>query len=151
MTCFGFRSSVAAADRVGPAWLRLPLFKVFPRFGAMILGQSFTPTQTDSQFSLTAHVVGWTYHFSNGLTFGVMYLAMLGDTARKNWGWAVLMAVGLEVAMLVTPYTNFFGIGLTTKFVVATIAAHLIFGIVLGLLARKLATNWRNTAPARVG
>ena len=25
---------VAAADKVGPDWLRLPLFKVFPRFGA---------------------------------------------------------------------------------------------------------------------
>src|SRR5688500_18230687 len=28
---------VAAADGAGPEWLRLPLFKVFPRFGAMIL------------------------------------------------------------------------------------------------------------------
>jgi hypothetical protein len=127
---------IAATDHVGPTWLRLPLFKVFPRFGAMILGQSFTPQQSDSQFALTAHVVGWIYHFSNGLTFGVMYMAMVGDSTRRHWAWAVLLAVGLEVAMLVTPYTGFFGIGLTMKFVVATIAAHLIFGVVLGLLAR---------------
>src|SRR3954454_4839106 len=68
---------VAAVDHVGPNWLRLPLYKVFPRFGAMILGQSFTAEQTDSQFSLTTHLVGWAYHLSNGITFGVMYTAML--------------------------------------------------------------------------
>src|SRR4051812_8482284 len=31
---------LGAADHVGPWWLRLPLFKVFPRFGAMILGET---------------------------------------------------------------------------------------------------------------
>src|SRR5947208_3649411 len=30
---------IAAADHVGPGWARLPLFKVFPRFGALMLGQ----------------------------------------------------------------------------------------------------------------
>jgi hypothetical protein len=43
---------VAAIDGIGPEWLRLPLFKVFPRFGAMILGQPFDPAMTDSQFTL---------------------------------------------------------------------------------------------------
>src|SRR3954471_20956287 len=57
---------IAAADHLGPDWLRLPLFKVFPRFGAMILGEPFTAATTDSQFTLRAHLVGWTYHFSNG-------------------------------------------------------------------------------------
>ena len=132
---------IAAIDKVGPNWLRQPLFKVFPRFGAMLLDQPFTAQQTDSQFSLTAHVVGWLYHFSNGLTFGIMYMTLIGQATRRSWLWAVLLAVGLEVAMLVTPYTRFFGIGLTGKFVFATICAHLIFGIALGLVCRKLAQN----------
>ena len=105
----------------------------------MILGQPFTARQTDSQFSLTAHVVGWIYHFSNGLTFGIMYMALIGDATRRSWLWAVLLAVGLEVMMLVTPYTQFFGLGLTKKFVLATICAHLIFGIALGWVCRKMA------------
>jgi hypothetical protein len=29
---------IGAIDHVGPAWMRLPLFKVFPRFGALIWG-----------------------------------------------------------------------------------------------------------------
>src|SRR4051794_33098379 len=41
----------------------MPLFKVFPRFGAMILGQ---PVEQPS-YSVAAHLVGWAYHFSNGL------------------------------------------------------------------------------------
>jgi hypothetical protein len=132
---------IAAIDHIGPVWLRLPLFKVFPRFGAMILGQSFTQQQTDSQFSLTAHVVGWVYHFSNGATFGVMYTAMLGDARKHTWWWGVVMAVGVELFLLVTPYAHFFGIPLSTKFVVATLSAHLIFGAVMGWIVRAWPTQ----------
>jgi len=133
---------VAANDQVGPEWLRLPLFKVFPRFGAMILGQPLDATTTDSQFTLAAHLLGWVYHFSNGITFGVMYVALVGDASRRSWLWAVLFATGLELAMLLTPYTSFFGIHMTTRFVIVTIAAHAIFGIALGLAAKWLADRW---------
>ena len=139
---------IGAIDHVGPTWLRLPLFKVFPRFGAMILGQPFTAGQSDSQFTLTAHVVGWIYHFSNGITFGVMYMAMIGDASRRSWWWAVALAVGLELAMLFTPYTRFFGINLTTRFVVATLVAHLIFGIALGIYAKRESLRWPGPARA---
>jgi hypothetical protein len=133
---------VAAADKVGPDWLRLPLFKVFPRFGALILGEPFDAKTTDSQFTLMAHLIGWLYHFSNGITFGVMYVALIGNPSKHSWFWAVLFATFLEFAMLFTPYTGFFGIGLTTKFVIATMAAHTIFGIVLGLLTRWIDARW---------
>ena len=112
----------------------MPLFKVFPRFGAMILGQ---PLEQPG-YSLAAHLIGWAYHFSNGITFGIMYLALLGDPRRHSWLWAVLFAVGLELAMLLTPYTSAFGIHLTMRFVTVTVAAHLVFGVVLGLAARRL-------------
>ncbi|HEX4797205.1 MAG TPA: hypothetical protein VH370_25655 [Humisphaera sp.] len=133
---------IAAIDRTGPAWLRLPLFKVFPRFGAMILGQTFTPQETDSQFTLLAHVIGWIYHFSNGMTFGVMYMALIGDARRRSWLWAILLAAGLELAMLFTPYTGFFGIGMTARFVIVTLSAHTIFGVALGLYAKWKAQSW---------
>ena len=70
----------------------LNLFKVFPAFGAMLLGQ---PIQ-QVHYSLAAHYLGWAYHFSNGLTIGVMYLALIGAGARRHWSWAVLLAMGLE-------------------------------------------------------
>ena len=116
----------------------LNLFKVFPRFGAMVLGQ---PIEQD-HYSAAAQAIGWIYHFSNGATFGVMYLAMVGDGARRPWLWAVLFALGLELAMLLTPYPAVFGIHVTASFIVATVVAHAIFGASLGLsvqwLARRL-------------
>ena len=117
----------------------MKLFKVFPRFGAMILGQ---PIEQPA-YSAAAHLLGWTYHFSNGATFGVMYLALVGEGTRRHWGWAVLMAVGLELGMLFTPYTTVFDIHLTARFVVVTLVAHLIFGVALGFVVRWLAQMWR--------
>src|SRR5690242_4628313 len=67
----------------------MDLFKVFPRFGALILGEPLE----QSHYSTTTRIVGWLYHFSNGATFGVMYLAMVGHPARRSWWWAVVFAV----------------------------------------------------------
>jgi hypothetical protein len=134
---------IGATDHIGPGWLRLPLFKVFPRFGALILGQSFTPTQAESEFKLSAHVIGWIYHFSNGMTLGVMYMALIGDAVKRSWLWAIALAVGLEIAMLVTPYTAFFAIKMSVLFVTVTLLAHLIFGVALGLYARWMERRWQ--------
>jgi hypothetical protein len=117
----------------------LNLFKVFPRFGAMVLGQ---PIEQD-HYSVAAQVIGWIYHFSNGATFGVMYLAMVGDGARRHWIWAVLFALGLELAMLLTPYPAVFGIHVTAGFIVATVLAHAIFGLSLWLCVQRLACRMR--------
>jgi hypothetical protein len=117
----------------------LPLYKAFPRFGAMILGE---PIEQPS-YSWAAVLIGWAYHFSNGLTFGIMYTAAVGDAARRHWSWAVLLAVGLELGMLLTPYPQVFGIRVGATFIAATLAAHLIFGVVLGLVARSMSRAWR--------
>jgi hypothetical protein len=109
----------------------MPLFKVFPQFGAMILAQ------TDSS-SLAAGVLGWLYHFSNGITFGVMYGAIVNGQWRRFWWVAIVFAVGLEVAMLVTPYPATFGIRITTAFIAVTLAAHGIFGVVMGRMSIAL-------------
>ena len=115
----------------------MKLFKVFPRFGAMILGQPLEQTSYD----ITTQLVGWLYHFSNGATFGVMYLALIGDARRRHWCWAILFAVGLELGMLFTPYTRVFNIHLDARFVIVTVAAHGIFGAGMGLVTRWLTTR----------
>src|SRR5687768_12068355 len=130
----------------------LPLFKVFPQFGQMILdplypwdfGHRPRPIALDwsnwdqypKSYYISEHLVGWAYHFSNGMTFGIMYLALIGDAARRSWGWAMLLAVGLELGMLLTPYPKVFGIKVTPTFVAVTLTAHLVFGVALGFCAR---------------
>lgn len=112
----------------------LPLFKVFPRFGALILGES----SEQAHYSWMAHAVGWAYHFSNGATFGVLYVAAVGRPARCSWLWAVWMAVGLELGMLLTPYPAYFHIRTTSLFIFVTLTAHLLFGVVLGKATQYL-------------
>lgn len=106
----------------------LPLFKVFPQFGAMILGQHDSGT-------LAANVIGWAYHFSNGITFGVMYAAIVNGQWRRLWWVAIVFAVGLEIGMLVTPYPATFGIRMTGVFIAVTLAAHAIFGVTMGRMS----------------
>ncbi len=136
-----FRLPFVFARPLGIAALVPPmnLFKVFPGFGAMILG---LPVEQAS-YSTTAQLLGWAYHFSNGATFGVMYLALVGDATRRHWAWAIVMAAGLELGMLFTPYPRVFGITVTPRFVVVTLMAHAIFGVCLGLAVRCLAGRWR--------
>ena len=114
----------------------LNLFKVFPEFGALIQGQP--PDQV--HYSLATQLIGWAYHFSNGLTFGIMYLALVGSAARRHWAWGILFAVALELGMLCTPYPAFFQIPLTAKFVAVTLGVHLAFGAVMGRTATAFET-----------
>lgn len=114
------------------------LFKVFPRFGAMILGQPLN----QAHYPATAQWVGWAYHFSNGISFGIMYVAMIGDGRRPGWGRAVAMAVGLELGMLMSPYPQFFGIPRTFSFVLVTLSAHCIFGMAMAMVVRWLSLKW---------
>jgi hypothetical protein len=128
---------------------QMPLFKVFPRFGALLLGE---PIEQPS-YSLAANLLGWGYHFSNGATFGVMFASMyagaseaIGEAKAGRWsalGWAMLMAVGIEICLLASPYGAFFGIPITTRFVVVTLTAHVIFGIGLGAYFAWHAGRWR--------
>jgi hypothetical protein len=94
----------------------------------MILG-------TADRDSLAAIAVGWLYHFSNGATFGVMYAAMVNGLWRRGWPVAIVFAVGLELAMLFTPYPATFGIRVSETFVAVTLAAHFIFGVTMGLMS----------------
>jgi hypothetical protein len=103
----------------------MPLFKVFPAFGASITG---APAD-----SALAQAAGWLYHFSNGASFGVMYVVALG---RRRWPLGVVWALGIEIGLLLSPYARFFGIDPGVKFVVVTVLAHAVFGLVLGLLCR---------------
>jgi hypothetical protein len=110
----------------------VPLFKVFPKFGQLLLG-------AEGPLWL-AQLVGWAYHFSNGAALGIMFLAMV---TRPNprvlfWG-AVVWALFIEMMLLLTPYPSFFGLKLDGRFIFLTVSAHLVFGFTLGFWCRHRA------------
>jgi hypothetical protein len=106
-----------------------PLFKVFPRFGELLLG-------TEEPRWLV-QLLGWAYHFSNGAALGIMFLTLvpIASGCMLFWG-AVGWALFVETVLLMTPYATFFGLPFDGRFLFLTASAHLIFGIALGLWCR---------------
>jgi hypothetical protein len=116
-------------DGILPA---LKLFKVFPRFGAMLLGQ---PVEQPA-YSVAAQTLGWLYHFSNGASFGMMFMALVGVPQRRHALWGIGFALALEAGMLASPYPAFFSIPMSAAFLVVTLLAHTVFGATLYGAAR---------------
>jgi hypothetical protein len=106
--------------RVPIAWSGIPVFKAISYFGTVITGQT-TPT-------MVSEIVGWTYHLSNGMGFGLMYTALV---PCPHWWSAVLWGLLLEGMMLVTPYAEVFGYKVSPGFLTITIGAHVVYGVVL--------------------
>jgi hypothetical protein len=107
-----------------------PLFKVFPRFGELLLGG------TEPRWLV--HTLGWTYHLSNGAALGIMFLAMVSFFRRPSLFWgAVAWALFIEVMLLLTPYTTLLGLQLNGQFLFLTATAHLVFGLALGFYSHK--------------
>ena len=107
-----------------------PLFNVFPRFGELLLG--------GTEPHWLVHALGWTYHFSNGAALGVMFLALASFFRHPSLFWgAVAWALFVEMMLLLTPYTTFFGLTLTLGFLLLTVSAHLVFGLTLGSYCQR--------------
>lgn len=101
-----------------------PLFRVFPRFGELLLG--------GSEPVWLVQTLGWGYHFLNGASLGIMLLAMVTRPRFLLWG-GVIWGLVVEILLLATPYATFFGLETNARFLFLTASAHLVFGLALGL------------------
>lgn len=73
--------------------------------------------------------MGWLYHFSNGVTFGLMYALWMGG---RHWGWGLLWGLALETIVLSTPFAQIFHLQGNTKAIAIAYFAHLAYGYPLG-------------------
>ena len=87
-----------------------------------------------------SNIAGWSYHFWNGASFGIIYSILFGR-GRKWFGivFALLIGIGFMVspavvAMGVGRFGSEFGIG----FPITVTLAHIAFGIVLGTVIYRL-------------
>lgn len=83
-------------------------------------------------------LLGWTYHVTNGIGFGLAY-AMLAP--RKHWAWGVAWALVLETATIVTPFATEYALRTDEGFKVVPIAiayaAHVPYGLAIGLAVQR--------------
>jgi hypothetical protein len=90
--------------------------------------------------SLASDIAGWAYHFSNGASFGIVFVSLFG--AQRRW-LAVLYGIAIGVGFMLSPVVNSLGVGFlglefSRGFPVTVLTAHLAFGGALGVLARML-------------
>ncbi len=83
------------------------------------------------QSSAWSEALGWLYHFSNGITFGLMYALWMGG---RHWAWGLLWGVTLETIVYSTPFAEIFHLRHNTPALVIAYAAHLAYGYPLGAL-----------------
>jgi len=100
-------------------------FQTHPAFGRLITG---LPEET-----LTANIVGWTYHFWNGFGFGIMYTLIAGNA---RWFYGLAWAMFLEIGWL-TALPSAVQLRLSPEVVVVSFIGHGVYGISLGLIAQR--------------
>jgi hypothetical protein len=104
-----------------------PPFRANVIFGSLITGQP--------EASMTAKVIGWTYHFWNGIGFGTMFALL---RPRGAWLAGMTWALFLQL-MMMWLYPRFLQVRLQDPgFLATTLVGHAVYGIVLGsALARR--------------
>jgi hypothetical protein len=117
--------------RIPVAHAGVPVFKAISYFGTVLVGAE-SPTAV-------SEVLGWGYHLTNGVSFGLMYVALV---RRPRWYSAVVWGLTLEAVMLLTPYAEVFGYRRDAKFLAVTIGAHVVYGLVLWLALRLWEGGW---------
>jgi hypothetical protein len=90
-------------------------------YGVLLLG-------ADSSSGWTGFA-GWSFHFANGIGFGIAYACV---ALGRRWYWAVAWALVLETVTLVTPFAGIYGIRGKVGLIVIAYAAHLAYGAPLG-------------------
>jgi hypothetical protein len=89
--------------------------------------------------SFVSDFAGWSYHFWNGASFGIIYVIILG-TSRRWLG--LLFGIVAGVGFLVSPVVlslgvGYFGLQFSPGFTITVLAAHAVFGVLLGTLAHR--------------
>lgn len=100
-------------------------------YGVLLLG-------ADASSPLTGFL-GWSYHFTNGIGFGVAYALV---ARNRHPGWALLWAMVLESATIVSDFAPTYGLRTEDGFNVVPIAlayaAHVPYGLALGWATRDV-------------
>lgn len=90
-------------------------------YGVLILG-------ADGSSALSGFV-GWAYHVSNGVGFGVAYAVV---ALGRPWFWGIAWAMVLETATIATPFAGTYAIAGKWHIIAIAYAAHVAYGWPLG-------------------
>lgn len=112
--------------RIPFAMAGMRVFAPIHSYGVLVAGSGHSSGWTD--------VLGWLYHLSNGITFGIIYAVV---AARRNRWFGVAWGLVLESAAVYGPFAGRYGLSGQTFAIVVAYAAHVAYGYPLGLLVER--------------
>ena len=113
----------------------LRLFAPIDSYGVLLLDAGASSQLTG--------LAGWSYHFTNGIGFGIAYAVV---ALGRRWPWAVGWGLVLETATILTPFADSYAIAGKWDLIAIAYAAHLAYGIPLGLVVQR-AARWDPRQP----
>lgn len=134
-----------ALGTVGYDVVRVPFALAGQRVFAPIETYGLLIADASASSGLTS-TLGWLYHLSNGVTFGIAYAAL---AASRPWPWGVVWALMLETVAVLSPFATRYGLSGHIAPIAIAYMAHLFYGYPLGRLARDL--DGTETALRRAG
>jgi hypothetical protein len=107
-------------------------FDLPPQFGMMILGPKAP--------MMAVMLVGYLYHFLNGIGFALIYTLVAG---KVDWKWGVVWGLFVELGMMTTPPmlimgVGFFGLKAGYGILATSLIAHIAMGITFGKIAERM-------------
>ena len=118
---------------LGYDFVRVPFHLYGLRVFAPIQAYGVWLLDADRSSGATA-AVGWLYHFSNGITFGLMYALLMGG---RHWGWGILWGLTLESIVLASPFARIFHMQGNWPAIAVAYGAHVAFGYPLGYVVAR--------------
>jgi hypothetical protein len=113
--------------------VRVPFALAGQRVFAPIESYGVLISDASASSNLTS-TLGWLYHLSNGVTFGVAYAAV---AARRAWPWGVVWALLLETVAVLSPFATRYGLSGQIVPIAIAYGAHVCYGYPLGRIVQE--------------
>lgn len=123
-----------ALGTLGYDLVRVPFALAGQRVFAPIESYGLLIANASASSGLTS-TLGWLYHLSNGVTFGVAYAVV---AARRSWAWGVLWGLLLETVAVFSPFAVRYGLSGHVVPIAIAYGAHVFYGYPLGRVVQQL-------------
>lgn len=125
--------------------IRVPFLLFGSRIFAPINVYGVWLAEAEASSQLT-HALGWMYHFSNGVTFGMMYALFM---RKRHWFWAIIWGLVLESIALASPFREIFNLSSNYQAIGIAYLGHVAYGLPLGWIVYKWdeVSGWLESRP----
>lgn len=114
------------------------IFAPIDSYGLLLDGGPMSSGWTD--------LLGWSFHVSNGVTFGIAFVVVM---AGRHRGWGIAWGLVLETVAYAGPFTERYALSGQYLSIAIAYAAHVAYGYPLGVVAqryRDVAAGLRDTS-----